>query len=820
VLKQNKGVIVDPISAKCYGVAAELETQLQKRKNFAFYDGYTRVDCDIGLEQINNAESVGAGVMIRLSDNIEIYPADLDTIGIFDTTILSGAEYNRIIYPINDSMVHTMSYSGQGIWVKGLNGAGKKNWYLGITPVRLPFEILTNRIGKGFKLHKWENISNDPEGTLVGGPEGSILKVYERINHGEKIDTVKNSCAPEVMLHGQKRIIEYDSSYFFSDSLLFRLQMSEEDEKKMWLEDRSDYGVTIVDSAITVKDVRLLAIQVKKFLRGEKEVQKPVNVIETKVHSRKIVLSDAVDGVLRRTTMVNKLLPVFIEKYSEKLLLEEDRGVGVEIKITPGIEVYGTNNVSNKSNCIWPHFDDIGNRGSRTLTYFAPWSTFNLLTSRPAFYILPYHGDANEELTFSRVIYKNGNRVVDKPEKVALYVEEKLDICITVDTDESGKTYDFWIPNTEGGYNDKWVIRITRDDKPIGGQTVELNHEEAYENYNKGTDTPVFMDIHGNEIRQVTSDENGMISNLRFGFENGQSGRVGDVYRLKIRIKGTIDWVKSEERDYLGVYDKIMLDKAIVFCNNDTIEDWTGRSSTSANPITVTDAVPYSFGCKDDVAHFNEDMRDWMAVMDAAVKSTNPNASWNVTTADNNVWANYYINTSNTHAQNLPQQANCYRPRLRRTLLDRFAAGKYPKGHPKYWAGIDCSGFVQRTASGHTELPDLQSRATWTNYVDSSKSCYAIISTYSTLVGSPNLKTFNRIAPGDIIIKGSHVAIIQYVTGIRGGQGPDKRNKADVHLIQAMGGEDVSSNEGRVTDVWDWSMMPNSNAYRARRLNP
>ncbi|MBN2444783.1 MAG: hypothetical protein JXJ04_25730, partial [Spirochaetales bacterium] len=59
---------------------------------------------------------------------------------------------------------------------------------------------------------------------------------------------------------------------------------------------------------------------------------------------------------------------------------------------------------------------------------------------------------------------------------------------------------------------------------------------------------------------------------------------------------------------------KILLDRAKQYCNNDAgISDWTRWNDGE----TVTDAVPYSWGCADSIADFNADLEEQRIALSA-----------------------------------------------------------------------------------------------------------------------------------------------------------------------------------------------------------
>ena len=218
------------------------------------------------------------------------------------------------------------------------------------------------------------------------------------------------------------------------------------------------------------------------------------------------------------------------------------------------------------------------------------------------------------------------------------------DIQMTVEIEGDEDNLDhadrFWIANTTGGYNNSWTVTVKCAGVAREGVEVMLKGDEAYAGYNQGSHKPVFLDAEGKVISTTelgvpftataTTDESGEIRNLRLGFKEGEAGRPGDIFKISVKTRHMTSWIDCDVRYYLAVYDKRALDIARTYCNNESIADWTGRESNA----TVSDAVAYSFGCKDALVHFNRDMTDWMNVMSAFASAEIAfGGTWSVTTA-------------------------------------------------------------------------------------------------------------------------------------------------------------------------------------------
>ena len=287
VLNWNEDIIIDPVYARNHGTLSEygMAVQQQKRKNYAFYEGYSRMAVDLEMPHYGVDQNTGAGVMFRISNNIELYEANLaDTFNMFGNAFLSGdVDCRRIIIPANDSLLK--KFEGDGIWVKGNNATnGEKNYYCGMVAVRLSLQAgITGVINAPFALGNESKGMGDPEGMIVGDAEKSILKIYELHNNGK--DTIKNTADPNNMLHRQSRRIELDTNYL-KGNVSFKLQAGITDTGKMWLKDQVGCGITLIDTSTTFSPIKLL---VRKLVNINNRLV-PAAVFQAEITSRILAL--------------------------------------------------------------------------------------------------------------------------------------------------------------------------------------------------------------------------------------------------------------------------------------------------------------------------------------------------------------------------------------------------------------------------------------------------------------------------------------------------------------------------------------------------
>lgn len=164
---------------------------------------------------------------------------------------------------------------------------------------------------------------------------------------------------------------------------------------------------------------------------------------------------------------------------------------------------------------------------------------------------------------------------------------------------------------------------------------------------------------------------------------------------------------------------------------------WYYRSNAAdTESTTIGTGIIYSYGSKDDLSLFGKKM----TVNSGATK-----------------WSEYKYKTG------------------------RFAteAGGY------YWAGIDCSGLVQRCASPYTKLPGFTNKDTIEPYYveGTAIACSDLgSSSYAELILSGNKQSTNLsvVAIGDLVLWSGHSALVSKIEGNTSGK---------IYVINALGDE-------------------------------
>jgi len=289
IFRANRTKIIDPVYIKNHGTLTEygLPAQKQQRKNYAFYEGYTRMHVDMELWPDSNRHvRTGIGVMFRVSDNIELYEADLaDTFNMFKKPFLSGDSLNRrIMFKADDPILNKLDEDG--LWVKGKDGnLSNESYYTGISPVRLPVGPLANAISTDspFALPIERSVTEDPYGTLLANAESNIFKVFSlSLKSDGTEDTLRNDGNPDVLLHHQRRIVEIDTNYFGKNAI-YSIDVVRMDtgSRKIFVQQNSSYSATIIDTS----EADNVAIQVRISENGNQVFVGDRNLLVTKFFS-------------------------------------------------------------------------------------------------------------------------------------------------------------------------------------------------------------------------------------------------------------------------------------------------------------------------------------------------------------------------------------------------------------------------------------------------------------------------------------------------------------------------------------------------------
>jgi hypothetical protein len=222
----------------------------------------------------------------------------------------------------------------------------------------------SSRISIPFTLTNKKPLESDPRGIVVGGAEKSIMKMC--VLQGDTLhpDTIRNAADPGFMLHGQWRLIEYDTSYSEGIDLVFKAYaVDDRDMAKMWVT-QSGKSAILKDTSTSVNKIIVCALEKAKVKIGNTVKNVTTRVMVKKARSRKIALHDVKNTVLKISTMQDQIVGVCIEKDPSQLLQNEERGEGVIVDLAPGVEIYENRTIS-QSTRLFPLENESNNERYR-----------------------------------------------------------------------------------------------------------------------------------------------------------------------------------------------------------------------------------------------------------------------------------------------------------------------------------------------------------------------------------------------------------------------------------------------------------------------
>ncbi|NLD94508.1 MAG: hypothetical protein GX639_17765 [Fibrobacter sp.] len=295
----------------------------------------------------------GAGIQIKISDNIELYKANLaDTFNMFDTAIINGTTSRRLIINAKDSLLDKVTTDG--LWVKGImpeddNDKSDKIWYTGVNAVRLPMSILSKgsaKVDTAFSFGGKEKMaSGDVVGKVVGGGEKSIIKMSTiTTNENYLFDTLSNVSDPGLLMHGESRVIECDTSYYGSGNELMFLMQGPDSIQNRILVEQNGNKVIVHDTSQGSYNGKF------KILYNNKVVF----VADVNFKATSLGFVEAVNGVA--VGIGSSTVPATFRISNTKVLSDAEGAKGnVIVRWTPGLKI-----LNERGGIIWPDKVDIG----------------------------------------------------------------------------------------------------------------------------------------------------------------------------------------------------------------------------------------------------------------------------------------------------------------------------------------------------------------------------------------------------------------------------------------------------------------------------
>jgi hypothetical protein len=345
--------------------------------------------------------------------------------------------------------------------------------------------------------------------------------------------------------------------------------------------------------------------------------------------------------------------------------------------------------------------------------------------------------------------------------------------------------------------------------------------------------------------------------------------RPGDDFLLRFMIKDNSEAIaKADDGDFVAVYDKIMLDRANMYIDEridhktgqqiDGAVDWNGDEQIDIQDWTrfsdnkpVFGTVAYSWCCADWVTHFNDDLLDQLAAIHAFYNNANTRwnnnnphpdwANWNGpdgipgnlddTISPDNDWDHVFLDTIEIgylFSHHSIDGDKIFDP----LMINGIEYHPYKPGYTSfrgnlsaegviYSAGIDCSGFVERSCAYPKN-----------NYKLGDKLEKGDRLTWVTSMNAWNLMTYHRhdkiedymiweidpadrstIVPGDILrFPGSHVVIVLSINYPNGSRVVEDKSE-NITVIESTQGD---RNQWYIMNTRKWSDIGND--YDPERL--
>lgn len=211
---------------------------------------------------------------------------------------------------------------------------------------------------------------------------------------------------PELLLHGQKRLVEMDSKYTLSDSVLFRTYLNDiSDTGKVFIEKIDGNTVIFADSAIFGN----IAMAAEVMLKTDFGNYKPIAIFYWQTSSKKIALKQASGGVLRRNQGMNPYTKIMVEMSPSAWFNQDLRENGryYFYSSTDDVRLF-THEDCKPSDLLWP--DE--NRRTSEYGEFYNWDDFHdKVLIQPYLYYVYKPG---KEKKWFRIEYVNNNNAAIK----------------------------------------------------------------------------------------------------------------------------------------------------------------------------------------------------------------------------------------------------------------------------------------------------------------------------------------------------------------------------------------------------------------------
>lgn len=295
--------------------------------------------------------------------------------------------------------------------------------------------------------------------------ERSILKVYALSNNGTKTDTLKNISEPGILLHRQKRVLEYNKDFMMGDKLDFQVVTKPEDSGKVFVDKSqiSGYRAVLVDTSVTSGGWTGL---VYEFLGSQL-----IRCVGVEGETRRLGMVDVEDGVYE--VWCDGIVGIAMETDDKKWLLEKDRKK-VEIKLPSkgNVVIYSARNKSKQLFPIPPGLIKFKKDGD---AYVIKWQDYeDHFLKNDSIYATVDKGEYGEFEIVAQ--YKSTNQEHTKEKAIILGVPKIESIEILSDhMDDEGKNLLRFEPNSFYGIGKQ----IIGPEWYYDGTTIPTSHTRS-----------------------------------------------------------------------------------------------------------------------------------------------------------------------------------------------------------------------------------------------------------------------------------------------------------------------------------------------------
>ncbi len=487
VLDVNKGTIIDPVLVDFRGVTAEYGQPVKERNNWVFYEGYTRLESYIEKPVYNTGEKSGAGVMFRISDNIDMFIANPpESTNFFDEPFLTGPSERR--YVLRGDNEDTLDkFETGGFWAKGSDiTQGEQQYYIDIKPVRLPVLYTGNSfpviIDTAFNCANEMGYNTDVKGKIVGGVEKSIFNILAIEKNGtEKI--IENLENNNVLTIGNKRVLKYNGDYKIPGSTISYSVKGDIDDINNLVIYQQGNRVFVIDTG-RFQEASIYLIEKSEIKTRQTG---PVEWIFQRIFPKKLI------GISLGIKEIDKdgfkyiycdginAVPVEIEKRDEYWLPLDKRNKGkIRIRWKNKVKIYRSENMI-ESNLLWPKTEKEIKDGYRDYNNWQDFQDSVLTAGYDYFYIYSSQSGIGSFEVWYLPENKNNSEIIFEIVNVTTIKITKLPLgkAYNMSNYSIGKVY---IPTKYGG---KLDITGAEDDASLFYSNGEdLTWDNALKIYN------------------------------------------------------------------------------------------------------------------------------------------------------------------------------------------------------------------------------------------------------------------------------------------------------------------------------------------------